>query len=267
LMVRQERSDRVQAALRSAARPLGQQEIAVHAGDDFQLDFLGAHGFAFADVGAASEAIAGGLRYHRNHAGVALRLALRQQTEMRDLGAHEERRRGVGAHGYARAAANARGRIHGSVGGFLRNQHRVAVGRAAGGGRYEPAGGDQAVERAAVHHQVFHHRERARAPRLQVDLVAVLELAHVKLAQRRAGLRAVRPAVDYGPAPAADALAAIVVERHGFFALGGQVFVQAVEHLQERHVRVDVRSLVTYHAALVVRVPLTPDMENDSHYL
>src|ERR1017187_7086796 len=81
---------------RSAARPLGQQEIAVHAGDDFQLDFLGAYGFAFADVGAASEALGGGLRYHRNHAGVALRLALRQQTEMRDLGAHEERRRGVG---------------------------------------------------------------------------------------------------------------------------------------------------------------------------
>src|ERR1035437_2473984 len=49
------RRRRAAALLGPSARPLGQQEIAVHAGDDFQFDFLGAHGFAFADVGAASE--------------------------------------------------------------------------------------------------------------------------------------------------------------------------------------------------------------------
>ena len=37
----------------------GLQEVAVHAGDHFELDLLGADGFAFADVGAASEQLLG----------------------------------------------------------------------------------------------------------------------------------------------------------------------------------------------------------------
>ena len=131
----------------------------------------------------------------------------------------------------------------------------------------EAAGGDHAVERAAVHHQVLDHRERARAPRLQVQLVAVLEVAHVKLAERGAGLRPVRDAVDHAAAHAADALAAIVVERHRLFALGDEVLVEHVEHFEERHVLVDVGHLVAHHAALIVRVLLPPDVEDDSHYL
>ena len=76
-----------------------------------------------------------------------------------------------------------------------------------------------------------------RAPRLQVQLVAVLEVAHVELAQRGAAAAAVRHAVDHAAAHAADALAAIVVEGHRVLALGDQLLVQHVEHLQERHVR------------------------------
>ncbi len=106
-----------------------------------------------------------------------------------------------------------------------------------------------------------------RAPGLQVQLVAVLEMAHVELAQGGAGQRAVRHAVDHAAAHAADALAAIVVEGHRLFALGDQVLVQHVEHLQERHVLADVGRFVAHHAALVARVLLPPDVENDSHYL
>ena len=60
----------------------------------------------------------------------------------------------------------------------------------------------------------------ARPPRLDGDRVAVAELAHVQLAGRGAALGAVRAAVDHHRARAADALAAVVVERDRLLALG-----------------------------------------------
>ena len=82
------------------------------------------------------------------------------------------------------------------------------------------AGLDDAVEGAAVDDEVLDHREARGPPRLDGDLVAVVELAHVELAGRGAALRAVGLAVDHQPARAADALAAVVVERDRLLALG-----------------------------------------------
>ena len=66
--------------------------------------------------------------------------------------------------------------------------------------------------------------------------IAVLEESHVELAHGRAAARAVGHAVDQETARPADALAAIVVEGDRLFAAADQLFVQDVEHLQERHV-------------------------------
>ena len=81
------------------------------------------------------------------------------------------------------------------------------------------------------------------------NFVAVLEVAHVELAQRGPGLRPVGDAVDHDAAHAADAFAAVVIEGDRLLALVHELFVQDVEHLQERHVRVGVVDLVTDHAA------------------
>ena len=81
--------------------------------------------------------------------------------------------------------------------------------------------------------------KRAGAPRLDRDLVAVAELAHVQLAGRGALARAVRAPVDHHPARAADALAAVVVERDRLLAVGDEPLVDDVEHLEERHVGAD----------------------------
>src|SRR6266568_3046961 len=113
--------------------------------------------------------------------------------------------------------------------------------RAAGPRRDEPARLNDAVERAAVHHQVFDDRERPRAPRLDPDLRAVPERPQVKLARGGGALRPVRPAVDDHPARPADPLTAVVVERNRFFLAGDELLVQHVEQLQERHVWTDVR--------------------------
>jgi hypothetical protein len=81
----------------------------------------------------------------------------------------------------------------------------------------------------------------AGAPRLDVDRVAVLEVPHVQLAGGGGPLRAVRHAVDHHAAHAADALAAVVVERDRLLAVERSALVEHVEHLEERHVRGDVR--------------------------
>ena len=104
------------------------------------------------------------------------------------------------------------------------------------------AGLDDAVERAAVDDEVVHDRERSGAERLDVDHVAVVELAHVELARRRAALGAVRLAVDHHPARSADALAAVVLERDRLLALVDEPVVEDVEHLEKRHVGVHVRA-------------------------
>ena len=54
---------------------------------------------------------------------VALGLALRQQRQVRDLGAHEEVRRGVLAGRDAGAAADAGGGVHGGLDDVLRDRN------------------------------------------------------------------------------------------------------------------------------------------------
>jgi hypothetical protein len=107
------------------------------------------------------------------------------------------------------AASNARSAFS------LGTGHGVRVGRRAGRHRDEASGRDDAIERAAVDDEVAQHGERRGAPGLDRQRVAVLERAHVQLAGGRAVARAVRAAVDDDAAGAADALAAVVVERDG----------------------------------------------------
>jgi hypothetical protein len=79
------------------------------------------------------------------------------------------------------------------------------------------------------------------------------------------GWPAVRPAVDDDAARAADALAAVVVERDRVFALLREVLVHDVEHLEERHVRIDVVRLVADELAGRLRVLLAPDVQREVH--
>src|SRR5690606_21348926 len=118
-------------------------------------------------------------------------------------------------------------------------------------------------ERRAVDDQVLDDRERRGPPRLDVDDVAVLELAHVQLARGGGPLGAVRGAVDDQRAHAADALAAVVVERDGLLALRDELLVEDVKHLQKRGVRGDVVELVFDHPPLVLWAALAPDAQGE----
>jgi hypothetical protein len=76
----------------------------------------------------------------------------------------------------------------------------------------------------------------------------------------------VRAAVDDHVARAADALAAVVLERHRLLALLDQVLVEDVEHLEERHVLVR-GDLVGLERARGVGARLAPDVQLQSHVL
>ena len=100
-----------------------------------------------------------------------------------------------------------------------------------------------------------------------VDRVAVLEAAHVELADGGAAVGPVRDAVDHQAAHAADALAAVGVERDRVLALAHQAFVDDVEHFEERHVRRDVGGRVVLETAGGIAAGLSPDFEVQSHDL
>src|SRR5262249_35927301 len=158
--------------------------------------------------GAVAEALGIHLGDHLAGATGALRLTLRQQSQVRDLGGDKEHRRGVWTGGDAGPTADAGRRVHRLLLRRLRDRDGVAVGRPAGVDRHEAARLNDAVESTAIDDEVLDQRKGSRSPRLDVDLVAVLESAHVDLAGGGAALGTVRPAIDDQGAGAANALAA-----------------------------------------------------------
>src|SRR5205085_224660 len=72
---------------------------------------------------------------------------------------------------------------------------------------------------------------------------------------------------DHHRAGAADALAAIVIERDRIVAGRDQLLVQYVEHFQERHVRADIIDLIVNESPNRFRVFLPPDLEMEFHIM
>ena len=214
-------------------------------------------------VRAAAEAS----RVHRGDHGLgavqALGLALREMVKVRELGGDEQHRRTVRAGGHAGAAADARGGIHRAIRRLLGDEDIVGVGGGAAVGADEAAGGDHAIERRAIDAEVLDHGERVGAPRLDPDLVVVLEEPHVQLARGGGALTAVRATVDHQRAAAADAFAAVVIERDRLFARRDELLVEDVEHLEEGGVGGHVLDLVGDELAGGLLVHLTPDVEGE----
>jgi hypothetical protein len=74
-------------------------------------------------------------------------------------------------------------------------------------------------------------------------------------------------AADHDPAGPADSLATVTVERDRVLALLDELLVEEIEHLEKRHVGADVGDVVGNEAALVLAIPLAPDMECEPHHL
>ena len=185
---------------------------------------------------------------------------------MGHLGGHEEHGAGVLAGGHAGPAANALSGVHRQIGILLRHRDAVSIGRAAGANSDESTGLLDAVERLPVTHQILNDGEGLGAPGLDDNLVAIAEAAHVGLAGGHALVRTVGLAIDDQRAGATNALAAIVVEGDGIFAPVRELFVHHVEHLQERHFRIQLGRRIGLELARGIRVLLAPDFQANFHW-
>ena len=189
---------------------------------------------------------------------------MRELGERGDAGGDEEHSGPVFAGRDARAAADARGRVHRFVGVLLANRDNVRVGRDSGRGN-EPAGLEDLVERVTVDDQVLNDRERGGAPRFDGNRIAVLELTAVELARCDFVVRSVRAAVDIEGAHAANTFAAVVVERERFFTLVNELIVQDIQHFKERSVRRDPFDTVGFKLTFRLCVLLTPNFNSEFH--
>src|SRR5262245_1414540 len=201
----------------SALAPARPQIIPIHPCDDFEFDFLRTDCFALANVGAAAEELLFKLCHHVHRALVAFRLALRQQTQMADLRSGKQRRSRIRTCGDTGAATDTGGGIHSKVRVLFGHRDGVSVGGAAGRNGNKTAAGDDAGEGASIDNEVLQHRKCLRAPRLEIENIAVFEMTHVQLADRRRRLGAMGDSVDHEAAHPTDSFTTVMIECNGFF--------------------------------------------------
>lgn len=156
---------------------------------------------------------------------------------MRDLRSREKHGRSIWTRRGARATSDTGRRFHCQVGIMLGNQDRVRLWRGARARGNESTGLYDAVQGAAIDHQIFHKRERTYTKRLNCDRRAVAKLSHIKLAHRARMIGSVWLTIDRERASAADTFAAIRLKRDWFLSAFHQSFIENVEHFEKRRVR------------------------------
>lgn len=241
---------------KDAANPL-----TVEAGDVLAFDLLGTFSFAGIGVGAAAESEFVHLADHLLYAVESFNFTLGQDGKVGNLGTYEKHGGSVFASCYTSAATDAGSGIHCLFVLFLGDGNRVGVGYATSSGADVTASLDNLVESGAINHEVLDDGEWLGAPRLNPDFVAVVELAHVKLASGDAVIVAVWTTVDVKSAHTADAFATVVVEANGMGDfVGDKFFVEDVEHLKEGAFVGDVFYGIGLESALCLGVLLSPYM-------
>src|ERR1044071_597950 len=146
---------------------------------------------------------------------------------MRHFRADKKHRGAIRARRGARTTADARGGFHGGGRLRLRARQRIRVLRRAGARADETARPLYAFERTTIDKQIANDWKRFRMERFDVNRIAVIEFAHEELTGR--GLaRPVRNAIDGQRTRAADAFAAIVIERDWFLTFPEQIFIHDI---------------------------------------
>ena len=188
-------------------------------------------------------------------------MTLWQQSQMTDFSTDKQHGAGIFASRHTSTTADARSSIHGHVGMVFWDGDGVGIGHTARGGADVTSCLDDLVEGGTVHHKVADDGEGLGAPRLNPNVVVILELAHVELAGSDAVVVAMRTTIDIESAHAADALAAVVVETYRMRdVVVDEPFVQDVEHLKERALCRDVVDRVGLEMTFGAGIFLSPNM-------
>jgi hypothetical protein len=157
----------------------------VHPTNEFDADLLGTRSLALRVVATGAEALLLHALDHLQDPSVPLGLTLGQETEMGHLGGGEQHGGTVGTRRHAGSAADARRSVQGLFGDLRVDGDRVGLRLGASVDRDVAAGLQDPIEGRTVDHEIADHRKGSRPPRLQGDLRAVTEVAHVELAGGR----------------------------------------------------------------------------------
>src|SRR4029077_3425938 len=148
---------------------------------------------------------------------------------------------------------------------MLGDQARVRLWGGTCARRNESTSLHNSIQCTAIDYQIFHKRERSYAKWLDCDRRAVAKLSHVKLAHRARMIGSVWFAVDRERAGAANAFAAIGVERDRFLPASDQSLIENVEHFEKRRVRRNVAYFVIEELAWRLSIFLAPDSQKKVH--
>src|SRR5690606_9031553 len=152
-------------------------------------------------------------------------------VELANLGGGEEHCAGVWTGGHTGTTADTLGGVHGGVCRLLADGDGVGILGGTGTHADETTCLHDAVESATINCKVLDYRECLGTERFDPDDVAIVELAHVKLAGRGGAFRTVWVAVDHQRAHATDAFAAVMVECNGIATSADDAFVDDIKHL------------------------------------
>ena len=183
---------------------------------------------------------------------------------MSNLRRGEEHCRGVRAGSHAGATTDASSGFERAVRILLGNGSAVSIRSCTGVHRDVSTGLDDTVQGASVNNQVLNDRECFCTPGFDGDDITIIEGAHVQLAGR-GDLRAVGNAVDDNATLTTDALTAVRVKCDRFFAASKELFVQHVEHFQERGFLRDAADLVFVHGTRILGSVLAPNLQCQVH--
>ena len=186
---------------------------------------------------------------------------------MADLCCDKEHCRRVFASGNASSATDTSSRIECAIRLILGNRERRRFRSRTGIHADITASLNNAVKSGTVHDTVLDDRECRSAPRFNDDRIAILELAHMKLASCNGMIGTVRHTVDDQGAHSANTFTAIVVKSKAFLALFHFPVVYDVKHFKERHIRRNAVNFYRFKLTFCIGVLLTPDFESQMHII
>src|SRR5512142_1800054 len=139
---------------------------------------------------------------------------------MTDFGRREQHRGSIRARGNACSTTDACSRVHRQLSALFWHRHAVGFRGTSSSYRNVATCLDNAIECAPINNQVLDNGKRFGTPRLESELVTIVEVSHVKLTRGGCLLRAMRAPVDDETASSANPFATITIEGDRIFALG-----------------------------------------------
>src|SRR5690606_29588782 len=157
-----------------------------------------------------------------------LGLALWQVPQMRNLGTRKERSSSIGTGSHTCTTSNTCCRIHRQIRILLTDRQGVRILGRASGDRNIASSSNDAIKGTPVHYQILDDWECRSTPRFNPDLITILEMAHMQLADSCVLVSTMSNTVNHEAAGTTDSFTTIMLKCDGFITLVDQLFIDDI---------------------------------------